>query len=130
MPLEQCLVRGAFGQPEASVEVTQGVTRLDLGIVNAYLVGEAGGPWILVDTGTPGNAERIRAAAQERIGAEARLEAIVLTHGHADHAGSAAELSGSWDVPVYAHRLELPFLTGQSAYPPPRTQRSAVRSPS
>ena len=99
--------------------MTQGVTRLDLGIVNAYLVGEAGGPWILVDTGTPGNAERIRAAAQERIGAKARLEAIVLTHGHADHAGSAAELSGSWDVPVYAHRLELPFLTGQSAYPPP-----------
>jgi glyoxylase-like metal-dependent hydrolase (beta-lactamase superfamily II) len=24
-----------------------------------------------------------------------------------------------WDVPVYAHRLELPFLTGLSAYPPP-----------
>jgi glyoxylase-like metal-dependent hydrolase (beta-lactamase superfamily II) len=81
LPLEQRLVRGAFGQPEASVEVTQGVTRLDLGIVNAYLLGEAGGPWILVDTGTPGNAERIRAAAQERIGAEARPEAIVLTHG-------------------------------------------------
>ena len=78
-----------------------------------------GGPWILVDTGTPGNAEKIRAAAQERIGAEARPEAIVLTHGHADHAGSAAEPSGSWGVPVYAHRLELPFLTSQSAYPPP-----------
>ena len=75
--------------------------------------------YLLTDTGTPGNAERIRTAAQERIGAEARPEAIVLTHGHADHAGSAAELSGSWDVPVYAHRLELPFLTGQSAYPPP-----------
>ena len=46
-------------------------------------------------------------------------EAIVLTHGHADHSGSAAELSDSWDVPVYAHRLELPFFTGLSAYPPP-----------
>jgi glyoxylase-like metal-dependent hydrolase (beta-lactamase superfamily II) len=48
-----------------------------------------------------------------------RPEAIGLTHGHADHSGSAAELSDSWDVPVYAHRLELPFLTGLSAYPPP-----------
>jgi glyoxylase-like metal-dependent hydrolase (beta-lactamase superfamily II) len=24
-----------------------------------------------------------------------------------------------WDVPVYAHPLELPYLTGQSSYPPP-----------
>jgi glyoxylase-like metal-dependent hydrolase (beta-lactamase superfamily II) len=119
LPLERRLVRGAFGQPEAGVEVTPGATRLDLGIVNAYLVGEAGGPWVLVDTGTPGNAERIHAAAQEQFGAEARPEAIVLTHGHADHAGSAEELSGLWDVPVYAHHLELPFLTGLSAYPPP-----------
>jgi glyoxylase-like metal-dependent hydrolase (beta-lactamase superfamily II) len=87
--------------------------------VNTYLVGEVGGPWVLVDAGTPGNAERIRAEAEERFGPGARPEAIVLTHGHADHAGSAAELSGLWDVPVYVHRLELPFVTGLSAYPPP-----------
>jgi glyoxylase-like metal-dependent hydrolase (beta-lactamase superfamily II) len=90
-----------------------------LGVVNAYLVGEARGPWVLVDAGTPGSAERIRAEARVRFGPEARPEAIVLTHGHADHSGSAAELSDFWDVPVYVHRLELPFLTGLSAYPPP-----------
>ena len=28
-------------------------------------------------------------------------------------------LAHEWDVPVYAHELELPYLTGQSAYPPP-----------
>jgi glyoxylase-like metal-dependent hydrolase (beta-lactamase superfamily II) len=110
---------GSFGQTEAGVEMTQGVARLALGVVNAYLVGEAGAPWILVDAGTPGNAEKIRAEAQKRFGQGARPEAIVLTHGHADHSGSAAELSDSWNVPVYAHRLELPFLTGLSAYPPP-----------
>ena len=109
----------SFGQTEAGVEVTQDVARLALGVVNAYLVGEAGAPWILVDAGTPGNAEKIRAEAQKRFGPGARPEAIVLTHGHADHSGSAAELSDLWDVPVYAHRLELPFLTGLSAYPPP-----------
>jgi glyoxylase-like metal-dependent hydrolase (beta-lactamase superfamily II) len=117
--LEGRLVRGPFGQPEAGVEVTPSVTRLDLGIVNAYIIGEAGGPWVLVDTGTPGNAEKIRAEAQERFGVGARPEAILLTHGHADHSGSAAELSGLWDAPIYAHHLELPFLTGLSAYPPP-----------
>jgi hypothetical protein len=108
-----------FGQVVAGEEVAPGVVRLALGVVNAYLVGEVGGPWVLADAGTPGNAEKIRAAAQERFGQGARPEAIVLTHGHADHSGSAAELSDWWDVPVYAHRLELPFLTGLSAYPPP-----------
>jgi glyoxylase-like metal-dependent hydrolase (beta-lactamase superfamily II) len=24
-----------------------------------------------------------------------------------------------WDVPIYAHRLEIPYLTGKSDYPPP-----------
>jgi glyoxylase-like metal-dependent hydrolase (beta-lactamase superfamily II) len=28
-------------------------------------------------------------------------------------------LANEWDVPVYAHTLELPYLTGRSAYPPP-----------
>jgi Metallo-beta-lactamase superfamily len=119
MRLERSSDDASFGQAEAGVDVTQGVAQLALGIVNAYLIGEAGGPWVLVDAGTPGNAEKIRAAAQERFGQGVRPEAIVLTHGHADHSGSAAELSDSWDVPVYAHRLELPFLTGLSAYPPP-----------
>ena len=117
--LERPADYASFGQAEAGGEVTPDVTRLALGIVNAYLVGEAGGPWVLVDAGTPGNAEKIRAEAQQLFGAEARPEAIVLTHGHTDHSGSAAELSDSWDVPVYAHPLELPFLTGLSAYPPP-----------
>ena len=48
--------------------MTQGVARLALGVVNAYLVGEAGAPWVLVDAGTPGNAEKIRAEAQKRFG--------------------------------------------------------------
>jgi glyoxylase-like metal-dependent hydrolase (beta-lactamase superfamily II) len=107
-------------RPEAGDGVVApGVARIALGVVNAYLVGEPEGPWVLVDTGTPGSSERIRTEAQVRFGPGARPEAIVLTHGHADHSGSAAELSDSWDVPVYAHRLELPFLTGLSAYPPP-----------
>jgi deazaflavin-dependent oxidoreductase (nitroreductase family) len=117
--LDRPLGTTSFGQAEAGDEAAPGVARLALGVVNAYVVGEVRGPWVLVDAGTPGNAQRIRAEAEERFGTGARPEAIVLTHDHADHSGSAAELSGSWDVPVYAHRLELPFLTGLSAYPPP-----------
>jgi glyoxylase-like metal-dependent hydrolase (beta-lactamase superfamily II) len=99
-------------------EMTPRVARVRTLMANIYLVGSPGGPWVVVDTGTPGNAARIRDAAAQRFGPDARPEAILLTHGHADHAGSALELAGYWDIPIYAHRLERPFLTGKSAYPP------------
>ena len=99
-------------------EITPGVARLRTLIANMYLVGSPGGPWVLVDTGTPGNAPRIRDAARQRFGQDSRPAAILLTHGHWDHAGSALELAEYWDVPIYAHRLERPFLSGKSAYPP------------
>lgn len=98
--------------------MTPGVARLRTLIANIYLVGSPGGPWVLVDTGTPGNAARICDAAEQRFGRDTRPEAILLTHGHWDHAGSALELAEYWDVPIYAHRLERPFLTGESDYPP------------
>ncbi len=99
-------------------ELVPGVAALPLSIENVYFVGRPGRPWVLVDTGTPGMAPRIQAAAAERYGARSRPEAIVLTHGHTDHAGSAAALAEAWNVPIYAHPLELPYLTGRSAYPP------------
>ncbi|MGI8820537.1 MAG: MBL fold metallo-hydrolase [Chthoniobacterales bacterium] len=92
---------------------------LPISFVNAYFLGRPGGAWVLVDTGLPGRARQVREAAAARFGAGAKPEAIILTHGHFDHAGSAAELAGTWDVPIYAHRLELPYLDGASAYPPP-----------
>lgn len=99
-------------------EMTPTVARLRTLIANIYLVGSPGGPWVLIDTGTPGNAARIREAARQRFGGATRPEAILLTHGHRDHAGSARELAESWDVDIYAHRLERPFLSGRSGYPP------------
>lgn len=99
-------------------EITPELARLKTLIANVYLVGKPGGAWVLVDSGTPGNAARIRAEAERRFGANARPAAILLTHGHMDHSGSALELAEAWDVPIYAQRLERPFLTGKSAYPP------------
>jgi len=90
-----------------------------ISFVNAYFVGHSGGPWVLVDSGLPGWAEQIFEAGEARFGAGSRPEAIYLTHGHFDHAGSALELAARWEVPIFAHRLELPYLTGRSDYPPP-----------
>ena len=99
--------------------IAPGIAWVPTSFVNSYLVGEPGGPWVLMDTGLPGFAWKIKAAAATRFGAHSRPEAILLTHGHFDHAGNARQLADEWDVPVYAHRLELPYLTGRSDYPPP-----------
>ena len=98
--------------------VTADVARMGVVFVNLYFVGTPGSEWVVVDTGLPGGSARIRRAAEERFGAGARPSAIVLTHGHFDHAGSALELATAWDAPIYAHPLELPYLTGRSDYPP------------
>jgi glyoxylase-like metal-dependent hydrolase (beta-lactamase superfamily II) len=101
-----------------TTELAPGVHHLDLTVANAYFIREPGKPWFLIDTGIPGKAETIQAAAQELFGMEPPA-AILLTHGHGDHAGSVLNLAKTWNVPVYLHPAELPFLTGKSSYPPP-----------
>jgi glyoxylase-like metal-dependent hydrolase (beta-lactamase superfamily II) len=104
------------------VRVAPGVSYLRDRIVNIAFIGPSDGrdgPWILVDAGLAGSASRIARAAESLFGTGATPEAIVLTHGHFDHVGSLKELVRRWDVPVYAHDLELPYLTGRSSYPPP-----------
>lgn len=89
-------------------------------IVNFILVGEPGTTdFVIVDAGMPGSAEEMIAVCEERFGKDSRPKAILLTHGHFDHVGAIIELVEHWNVPVYAHELEMPFLTGQKSYPEP-----------
>jgi glyoxylase-like metal-dependent hydrolase (beta-lactamase superfamily II) len=116
--LESRAVRSTSWPPS----VTPDLAMLRVGFVNVFLYGKPGAPsgsWVLIDAGLPGSASRITRAAREWIGPWAQPSAIVLTHGHFDHVGALHALAELWDVPIYAHRLELPYLTGLSAYPPP-----------
>ncbi|PAW94105.1 MBL fold metallo-hydrolase [Mucilaginibacter sp. MD40] len=102
-------------------QVAQGVWGLKQYFVNVYMIANrrsAGKGWVLVDTGIKGSEKDIIAAAEKLFGPGTRPAAIVLTHGHADHSGSIKELLKHWNVPVYAHKLEIPYLTGLSSYPP------------
>ncbi|OGX91466.1 MBL fold metallo-hydrolase [Hymenobacter coccineus] len=77
------------------------------------------GPWVLIDAGLPGSAGKVQQHAEAVFGPTPPV-AILLTHGHFDHVSALPGLLEAWpDVPVYAHPLELPYLTGRSSYPPP-----------
>ncbi len=98
--------------PHELSDVASGVRRLRLPLVNAYLLEAGDGRQILIDSGLNVTADRLMRMLPTR------PAALILTHGHCDHAGGAGPLTRAWDIPVYAHPLELPYLTGQADYPP------------
>jgi glyoxylase-like metal-dependent hydrolase (beta-lactamase superfamily II) len=99
--------------------LTPDLARLRVAFVNMFFAGAPSGPWALVDTGLSLGVAQVLEVASARYGRENRPAAIILTHGHFDHVGALETLLAVWDVPVYAHTLELPFLTGKADYPPP-----------
>jgi glyoxylase-like metal-dependent hydrolase (beta-lactamase superfamily II) len=87
--------------------------------VNMYMVQDTeSGDWVLIDTGLKSSGSKIKKMAAELFGENSKPSAIILTHGHFDHVGSLKKLSDEWDVRIYCHYLELPYLSGKSDYPP------------
>jgi len=81
---------------------------------DVYFV-QSGSSWVLIDAGWANDGPRIEQAAEMLFGAATRPVAILLTHSHPDHAGSALQLARIWDCPVYLHPDELPLATGDFA---------------
>jgi glyoxylase-like metal-dependent hydrolase (beta-lactamase superfamily II) len=100
-------------------DVADGVWGVKTVFVNLYMIALGGNEWVLIDAGLYGSTDKIKGVAEQLFGLNNPPKAIVLTHGHFDHVGTIKELLEDWDVPVYAHELELPYLTGLSSYPPP-----------
>jgi glyoxylase-like metal-dependent hydrolase (beta-lactamase superfamily II) len=91
------------------MEIGRGVTRS-----NVYFV-RSGSSWVLIDTASPNCGPLIRSAAETLFGANTPPAAILLTHDHTDHAGSAMELARLWDRPVYVHPDEMPLVRMKDA---------------
>lgn len=111
--------------PITSINTGQGIEiKADLysyttQIVNVLLYGnpKENKGWVLIDAGMPHSYGNIMEAIKERFGEVTQPHAIILTHGHFDHVGALAHLLEKWDVPVYAHEDEIPYLTGEKDYP-------------
>jgi glyoxylase-like metal-dependent hydrolase (beta-lactamase superfamily II) len=73
----------------------------------AAVPGRSGPAWVLVDTAWPGRAGIIRAAAETPFGLGTCPAAILLTHIHPDHGGSALELARMWELLVHVHPDDL-----------------------
>ncbi|GHF56164.1 MBL fold metallo-hydrolase [Streptomyces thermodiastaticus] len=62
----------------------------------------------LIDTGYPADREQLLASL-EAVGVSPRaLTAVLITHAHNDHLGSAEYLRAAHGVPVYLHEAEVP----------------------
>ncbi|WP_431810543.1 MBL fold metallo-hydrolase [Lysinibacillus capsici] len=102
------------------IDILPDLYQYTIQIVNIVLYGEPQmKDFVLIDAGMPKSADEIISVVEERYGSKSRPKAIILTHGHFDHVGGIIELIERWDVPVYAHTLEIPFLSGKQNYPEP-----------
>lgn len=86
-------------------QVLPGLWQVKIKFVNAYLLDTADG-LILVDTGIPGSARVIQQALASIGKQPADVRHILVTHCHADHAGSLAEMKRLTGAPATMHPLD------------------------
>ncbi|MFC4447639.1 MBL fold metallo-hydrolase [Halorussus aquaticus] len=97
-------------QLEADPGTEMGVWWLDLGGVNAYLADDHG-DLVLVDAGTPRNADQIRDGIHEAGYRVADVARVLVTHYDLDHVGALSKLG--LDAPVYVGRADAEILVGR-----------------
>jgi glyoxylase-like metal-dependent hydrolase (beta-lactamase superfamily II) len=98
-------------------DIAPGVRGLRIAFVNVFALTHPDGSWSLIDAALPFSASHIKDWAEKHFAHPPN--SLILTHGHFDHVSAAKDLAESWDIPVYAHSLEFPYLTGQKEYPKP-----------
>ena len=98
-------------------DIADGVRGLRIAFVNVFAVTHPNGSWSLIDAALPLSASHIRSWVEKHFSTPPN--ALILTHGHFYHVSAAKELAEGWNVPIYAHPLEFPYLTGREEYPKP-----------
>lgn len=69
----------------------------------------------LVDAGISSMSNGILQFMDGQVGKS--LQRILLTHGHSDHVGALDKIRELKPVPVFAHKMEIPYMEGRERYP-------------
>ena len=95
--------------------VADGVVRLGTDLVNWYLLDD-GGRVVVVDGGLPAYRPQLERGLALLGKSTSDLDAIVLTHGHADHTGVVEPLREELSVPVHVHKDDERLTTTGKAF--------------
>jgi glyoxylase-like metal-dependent hydrolase (beta-lactamase superfamily II) len=99
------------------LQIARRLWELKMGMVNAYLLETTDG-LVLIDAGWPGKTDAIFQAVHYAGQDPKNIRHLVLTHGHIDHAGSAAEVIEQTGARAYAHSADLDLIgNGRAEHP-------------
>ena len=120
--------RNRFAQPRTASDVLPGVILLGTRRVNFYAVTE-GRAITLIDCGFDGHWRYLHQWLDVSGHTLGDIEAVVLTHGHADHVGFAQRL-GNQGIPVHLHADDAAFASSAKGRRPPQRLRRNLWRPS
>ena len=95
--------------------VADGLVRLGTELVNWYLV-EDGGKVTIVDAGAPKYRPQLERGLAFLGLTTGDVEALILTHAHADHVGFAERVREELSIPVYVHADDESLATTGKAF--------------
>src|SRR5439155_15946031 len=106
-------------------QIALDVYRIGMGYVSAYLIAQD--EVTVIDTGLPKHREIILKAASQARRKREDVKHILLTHHHADHTGSIAELMAATNARAYIHPLDAAIIRGDKPAPGPNRDILAGR---
>lgn len=87
------------------VQVADGVHRVSGGVTNFYLISE-NGKYTVVDAGAPRDWALLESSLRELGAKPDDLDAVLLTHAHADHVGFAEQARTDAGAQVWIHQAD------------------------
>lgn len=98
-------------------EVVPGIHQVQTRGSKSYIVVED--EITVIDTGSPGSADRILAAIRELGRSPGAIRTIVITHAHIDHVGGLPALQRHIDARTAIHVADAPDVAGEAPLPNP-----------